>query len=176
MKKKPISDDIHQNKFNIWDFSSASDVEKPFAPTSKMRIACEHRPEMAATLFRNEILDVAQSFASTSTSAYHGKKADITKRLPPYTLQYLRNGNERNTVIIIEMSPLIRAKCSSVTSDVSTFSDLVVVIFYHVQHISSSFDRVDLVFDRYFERSLKEDKEGPWNRIEVYFQWKHKIT
>ena len=29
--------------------------------------------------------------------------------------------------------------------------------FYHVQSLTSSFDRVDLVSDRYFEQSLKED-------------------
>ena len=52
---------------------------------------------------------------------------------------------------------MIRAKCASVTSDVNCFSDLAVVIFYHVQISTSSFDRVDLVFDRYFEQSLKED-------------------
>ena len=67
-------------------------------------------------------------------------------RLPPCFLPYLPN-KESNAAIIIEMSPVIRAECTSVTSDVDRFSDLADVIFYHIQSWSSSFDRVDLVFD-----------------------------
>ena len=76
------------------------------------------------------------------------------KCLPPFSLLHLPN-KESNAAITIEMSPVIRAKCASVTSDVDCFSDLAVVIFYYVQSLTSSFDRID--FDRYFERSLKED-------------------
>ena len=89
---------------------------------------------------------------STSDTAYHGKKSDIMKRLPPFSLPYLPN-KESDAAIIIALSPEIRAKCASVTSDVNCFSDLAVVIFYYVQSLTSSFDRLDLVFDRYFEQA-----------------------
>ena len=142
--------DIRTNKFKIWDFS-VTDVEKPFALTNstinKMRSASEHRPELAEIIFKYEIVDVAQSLTSTSDTAYHGKKSDIMKRLPPFSLPHLPN-KESNTAIIIEISPEIRAKCASVTSDVNCFSDFAVAIFYHVQSLTSSFDRLDLVFDR----------------------------
>ena len=155
--KKTISADIRTNKFKIWDFS-VTDVEKPFASTNniinKMRPASEHRRQHAEIMFTYEIVDVAQSLASTSDTAYHGKKSDIMKCLPPFSLLHLPN-KESNAAITIEMSPVIRAKCASVTSDVDCFSDLAVVIFYYVQSLTSSFDRID--FDRYFERSLKED-------------------
>ena len=36
-------------------------------------------------------------------------------------------------------------------------TDLAVLIFYHLQSLTSSFDRVDLVFDQCFDQSLKED-------------------
>ena len=118
-----------------------------------MRSAIEHRPELAEIIFKYEIVDVAQSSASTSDTAYHDNKSDIMKRLPPFSLPYLPN----KEAIIIEMSLVIRAKCASVTSDTDCFSDLAIVIFYHVQGLTSSSDRVDLVFDRYFEQGLKED-------------------
>ena len=157
--KKHISGESHTNKFKIWDFS-VTDVEKSFAPTNsiinKMRSVSEHRPEFAEIIYKYEIVDVAQSLASTSDTTYHGKISDIMKRLPPFSLPYLPN-RESNPAIIIEMSPVIHVKCVSVTSDVDCFSDLAVVISFHVQSLTSSFDRVDVVFDRYFEQSLKED-------------------
>ena len=51
---------------------------------------------------------------------------------------------------------MIPARCVSVTSDVDCFSDLAFAIL-HVQSLTSSFDRVDLVLDKCFEQSLKED-------------------
>ena len=132
--KKPTSADIHTNKFKIWDFS-VTDVDKPFAPTNsiinKMQSASENRPELAEIIFKYEIVDVAQSLASTSDTAYHGKKSDILKRLLPLSLPYLPN-KESNATIIIEISLVIHAKCVLVTSDIECFSDLAVVIFYHV--------------------------------------------
>ena len=158
-EKKPISADIHTSKFKIWDFS-VTDVKKPFALTNsiinKIRCAIEHGPELAEIIFKYEIVGVAQSLASTSDTAYHGKKFDIIKRPPPFSLLYLPN-KESNAAIITKMSPVIRAKCASVTSDVDYFSNLAVVVFLHVQTLTSCFDRVDLAFDRYFEQSLKED-------------------
>ena len=55
------------------------------------------------------------------------------------------------------MSPVIRAKCSSICSDVNSFGDLAVVILYYIQSLSNNYRRVDMVFDRYFDTSLKED-------------------
>ena len=78
------------------------------------------------------------------------------KRLPPFSLPHLPN-KENNAAIITEVFHVTRAKCASVTSDADCFSDLAVVTFYHVKGLTSNFDRVDLVFDQYFEQSLKED-------------------
>ena len=85
--KKPISADIHKNELKISDFS-VTDVEKPFAPTNSiiniMRSASEHKPKLAKTLFKYEIVEVAQSLASASDTAYHGKKSDTMKHLPHF--------------------------------------------------------------------------------------------
>ena len=157
--EKLTSADIHTDNFKVWDFS-VTDVEKNFAATNsiinKMRSASEHRLELAEIIFKYEIVDVAQSLASTSGTAYHGQNSYIMKRLPPFSQPYLTN-KESNAAIIIEMSPVIPARCVSVTSDVDCFSNLAFAIFYHVQSLTSSFDIVDLVLDRCFEHSLKED-------------------
>ena len=120
-----------------------------------MQSASEHRSKLAEITFRYKMqVDFAQSL--TSATAYHGKTSNIMRSIPLLSLPYLPK-KERNAAIIIEMSPVICAKCVSVTSDVDCFSDLAVVILCHVQSWTSSFDRVDLVFHQYFEQSLKED-------------------
>ena len=104
--KKPISADTHTNKFKIWDFR-VTGVEKLFAATNsgikKMGSASEHRLELAEIIFKYEIVDIAQSLAITSDTAYHGKKSDKMKHLSQFSLPYLPN-TESNAAIIIEMS------------------------------------------------------------------------
>ena len=39
----------------------------------------------------------------------------------------------------------------------NTISDLAVMLYYEVLRIGSEYDRIDIVFDRYFDSSLKED-------------------
>ena len=36
-------------------------------------------------------------------------------------------------------------------------SDLTVLLYYHVLNICFAFSRIDVVFDRYFDKSIKED-------------------
>ena len=60
------------------------------------------------------------------------------------------------SAIIIEMSPLIRAKCFA-SKDIACFSDFAVLIYYKVLKLGAAHQRIDLVFDRYFDNSLKED-------------------
>ena len=54
------------------------------------------------------------------------------------------------------MSPIIRAKCVSI-AELECFSDLAVLLYYHVMSLGVDYDRIDLVCDRYFENSLKDD-------------------
>ena len=63
------------------------------------------------------------------------------------------------------MAPVIRTKC---LGDISCFSDLATLLFHHIVNLGSTFARVDLIFDRYFEDSLKEttgDKRGKGSRF-----------
>ena len=54
------------------------------------------------------------------------------------------------------MSPIIRAKCLSLPENISCFNDVAVILYYEVLKQGSGYDRIDAVFDRYFDRSLKE--------------------
>ena len=104
------------------------------------------------------MINFAQSSASTSDTDYHGKKSDIMKRLPPFCLAYLPN-KESNAAVIIANVPCDTCRMCLCHLRCRFFhrTDLVVLIFYHLQSLTSSFDRVDLVFDQCFDQSLKKD-------------------
>ena len=76
-------------------------------------------------------------------------------RLSASSLNNIPQGGDK-CAIVIEMSPLIRSKCTD-TKDINSFSDLAVLLCYEVLRLGSDFERIDIVFDRYFENSLKED-------------------
>ena len=54
------------------------------------------------------------------------------------------------------MSPIIRAKCFSLLDIILCFSDLAVVLYSEVLRLGSDYERIDLVFDCYFNWTLKE--------------------
>ena len=51
---------------------------------------------------------------------------------------------------------VIRVKCFSLPDNISCFNDLAIVLYYEVLRLGSNHDRIDAVFDRYLDRSLKE--------------------
>ena len=53
------------------------------------------------------------------------------------------------------MSPLIRAKCSQ-KAGMTCFSDLAIVLYYEIMRLGFDYNKIDIVFDRYFDDSLKE--------------------
>ena len=53
------------------------------------------------------------------------------------------------------MSPIIKAAAAGLSSEVETFSDFAFLLYARVLKISANHDQLHLVFDRYFEGSLK---------------------
>ena len=53
------------------------------------------------------------------------------------------------------MSPIIRVKCFPLPDNISCLNDLVVILYYEILRLGSGYDRIDAVFDRYFDPSLK---------------------
>ena len=54
------------------------------------------------------------------------------------------------------MTPVIRAKGFTLPGNISYFNDLAVVLYDEVLKLGSGYDRIDTVFYRYFDWSLKE--------------------
>ena len=69
----------------------------------------------------------------------------------------LPHDQEGKFTIIIEMSPLIKAKVFATHDGISTdFGEFAVLVYYEVIKNASKYDKIDLFFNIYFEKSLKE--------------------
>ena len=61
------------------------------------------------------------------------------------------------SAIVIEMSSLIKAKAyATQTNGITTFGEFSLLLYYEVMKLGANYQRIDCVFDRYFEKSLKE--------------------
>ena len=150
-----ICETIKNNDIDLWNEIPPKKGKVLYAPAksviNKMKSACEHRAQMALELFEGEIMNIPHSLTPDGVSLYHGNKADIAKRLNSEELLPEQDGK---SAIILEMSPIIRA--ASCSTGIENFSDFAVIIYHHVAKLSHGYDRVDLIFDRYFQESLKE--------------------
>ena len=57
------------------------------------------------------------------------------------------------------MSPLIRAKCPQ-KAGMTCFSDLAIVLYYEIMRLGFDYNRINIVFDRYFDDSLKGTRKS----------------
>ena len=67
----------------------------------------------------------------------------------------LPHDQEGKSAIVIKMLPLIKAKAFA-TDDVSPTNFDEFAVYYEVMKNSSNYEKIDLVFNIQFERSLKE--------------------
>ena len=152
MQKIPITEKISKNNFPLLNQISSQSSSLNFgAPLmNKLRSAIEHRPSLADSLFTEELYGVPHCLATGREEMYHGTKSSIKDRLqssaPPI------NTATTPKAVIIEASPLIR-KLSNVSVD--NFHEFSVIFYSHILRLASGFDRLDVVFDRYFKNSLK---------------------
>ena len=117
---------------------------------NKLRSAAAYRSEQALILFEGEIFGVAQSLANDKTSLYHGTKSEIKNLLKQCTPWVI---NTENSAIIVELSPTVFRYSKGL---INNFNDFTVLIYYKVMDIAFNFQRIDIVCDRYFRDSLKE--------------------
>ena len=69
----------------------------------------------------------------------------------------LPHDKEGKSGIVVEMSPLIRAKAFAThAGSLTNFGEFAVLIYYEVMRHASNYDRIDLVFNQYFEKNLKK--------------------
>ena len=98
-----------------------------------MKNACEHGPEIAKIVFGNEILNSLQSLGKSYNTMYHGSKSELTKRFSKYSINKISKNAEKSA-IIIEMFPLIRAKCSQ-KARITCASDLTIILYYEIMRL-----------------------------------------
>ena len=116
---------------------------------NKLKSAAAYRPRQVETLFSSELQGVTQSLAADSSTLYHGNKAKMKDRFEPCIPPPL----DGNSAIIIELSPIIFRFAQR---NVSNFQEFATVIYYHLMELGARHRRIDVVCDRYFENSLKE--------------------
>ena len=69
----------------------------------------------------------------------------------------LPHDQEGKSAIVIEMSPLIKAKAFATHDGSPTnFGESAVLVYHEVMKNASNYDKIDLVFNIYSEKSLKE--------------------
>ena len=74
---------------------------------------------------------------------YHDLKSDMMKSLSGSTNKRIARVGGKST-IIIEMSPLIQEKCWG-KADITSFSELAVILYYEVLQLVTDHERFDIV-------------------------------
>ena len=113
----------------------------------KLRAAITYRRDQAKLLFQTEVFNVAQSLSVNTTSLYHGTKSSLLQRFKKSAAPYMEKST---SAIIIELSPILRIDFSA-----DTFADFAYKLYVHVMNIAEGYHRVDIICDRYFDESLK---------------------
>ena len=98
-------------------------------------------------LFKTEIFNTAQSLSIDSTNLYHESKSNILPRLEKSPAPAVPSPS---SAIIIELNPILRCDFST-----NTYDDFAQKIYIHIMNIAEGYDRVDIISDRYFDNSLK---------------------
>ena len=113
---------------------------------TKLRAAVRYRREHALKLFQTEIFGTSQCLSVNSETLYHGTKSSIIQRIEKTE----RPAAVPSSALIIDFSGLIR-----ISFNATTFLDYCQKIYRHIMEMANDFGRVDVICDRYFENSLK---------------------
>ena len=164
LRNVPISHKITTNKIDIWNCTDR--LEKiEFSPSisvlKKMNSACEYRKDLAKELFEQEINNVPQTFCidgNNGIELYNGSESEITERFHSPTSLVLPYELQAKSSIVIEMSPLIKAKVFAThTGSLVNFGEFSLLVYCEVMKYGTNYDRTDLFFDQYFEESHKKE-------------------
>lgn len=111
-------------------------------------------------LFSTEIFGTAQSLSINDTTPYQGTKSTLLNRFDTCEIPMIGS----SSAIIIELSPLLRSSL-----DASTFGNFAEKLLGNIIRLAILYDRIDVICDRYFEDSLKNqtrDGRGSGDRIQ----------
>ena len=103
----------------IWNLTDTGQLKyiDEFSPCKsalkKMNSGCQHRKTIVEELFEHDTNNIPQSLskdAKNGIELYHNLKAEITKWFNSPSFVMLPYDQEGKPAIVVEMSPLIRAK------------------------------------------------------------------
>ena len=114
----------------------------------KLRAAIQCRRDHAKMLFKTEIFGASQCLSINSTTMYHGTKSSILQKIPECNTP---EHHSAPSAIIIDLSAILRRAFNA-----STFLEFATQVYAHLFSLAEAYDRVDVIFDRYFKNSLKK--------------------
>ena len=167
MASIPLDDSIKKNsfltpgKFEEQKRDKRKKLEYSTDNMIKLRSACELRRNQSLQLFKIELYGVAQSIATNSEALYHSIKSDILKKITSFK-EY---DFQEIAAVVVDISPILKGLD---TMNCNTFNDLARVLYDKICFLFGNFQRVDLIFDQYFKKSLKEnirDERGIGSRL-----------
>ena len=101
-------------------------------------------------LFKTELFGVSQSLTETSTSLYHGNKSEILKKFPSFNEYVMSN----SSTAVIDLSLIVKRMDAT---DCEIFKEFAIALYEKVSYHFKDHKRIDLIVDRYFKDSLKEN-------------------
>ena len=116
---------------------------------TKLREAIHNHPSSTEYLFATEVFDVAQSLAENSETLYHGTKSDVLKC---FVSQNELSINKCDSSIMHDLLILVKSQYVDI---IKTFS---------IMEISDGYKRCDIITDRYFQESLKNNFANSENK------------
>ena len=119
------------------------------ALVTKLRSCISFRRTEILKAFETETLGISQSLSVNNDELYHGTKPDILKRFDSTIKPCIPS---TDSCIIIELSVLIK---SNARISVTTFNDYADFMLKKILMLGDGFERIDIIADRYFTRSLK---------------------
>ena len=121
---------------------------------NKIRESIRVRTEQANELFKTELFDVPQSTAENTDSLYHSRESDILKRFPICNCKSATDSKINNSAIIIDF--LLFTKSHAIDEN-TIFLEFADSLRKRILNESSSCLRCDIIADRYFKNSLKQN-------------------
>ena len=113
--------------------------------------AGETQSELVETLLLPGIFEIPQSLSTNQYSLYHGTKMHVTSQFRTISKPSFHLMKNR---IVIELSLILRMKR---VSWVKSFEDYARFLYHVVMKSAEPYSRFDILTDRHFSESLKEE-------------------
>ena len=130
--KDVVQTTLKKNNLSImskWQTSKAKPISKlklSNAELTKLRPACEIRPEAARELFKQEFTNMPECFVDKDGDPFHGVKSEILKVIAPKENALEHGIFKEADGLIFDISVEIRSEAAALNTSDYTFTDFVV--------------------------------------------------